>query len=172
MFNFRLGLKKRARVGVEWELPGIIARLDRLETAPPPSLTPQQIEATLSAIREGLSSTFEAADARFDGLESAVEEVTVRLKATNFAVSEGIERTDRAERRIHATIKRARKEFKARGYEDPGLEEEAYQLRLVDGDRGADGELPTVPESVGEGAEVPSSIKGVPAETLRRVRGY
>jgi len=169
--QFGFGLK-RARQEAKEQLSGIISRLEHLEATPPPTLTSQQIKATLDAIREGLNGRLEAVDARMDSLGSAVEDVALRLKGTNFAVSEGIERTDRAERRIHATIKRARKELKARGLEDPGLEAEGYELRLVDGERGADGEVPAVPESVEPASEEASSIKGVSAQTLARVRGF
>ncbi|MEE8139189.1 MAG: hypothetical protein V3T81_10035, partial [Thermoanaerobaculia bacterium] len=90
-----------------------------------------------------------------------------RLKDVTFAVAEGIERVDRAERRIHATIKRARKELAESGFESPGLESEAAELQLVDGKGSDPVEVSTVPEAVES-----SSIKGVPAETLRRVRGW
>jgi len=164
--------RERAREEAEQAFSHIYHRLDSLEIAPPPTLTSQQIKATLDAIREGLNARLEAVDARMDGLGSDVQDVELRLKATNFAVSEGIERTDRAERRIHATIKRARKELKARGMEDPGLEAEDYELRIIDGTGSEGGKLPEVQPGVDGPSEAASSIRGVPAETLRRVRGF
>ncbi len=85
-----------------------------------------------------------------------------------FAVSDGIERTDRAERRVRNAIQRARKELGKLGYEDPGLEAEAGELRIVDGEGGGDGGVPAVSEEVAAVDAAPSSIRGVPAETLRR----
>jgi len=101
--------------------------------------------------------------ARIDSLESKVRDQT-------YAISEGIERTARAERRIGATIARARKELKSRGFADPGLEAEDRDLRLVDGDGSGPGGLQPVRESV-EPADHPSSVKGVTRDELGRARG-
>ena len=101
-----------------------------------------------------------------------VEELMRRVDHLVVAVAEGIERTDRAERRIRDTVKRARKELKAAGLENPGMEAEAEQLRLVDGDGGADGGLRPLPAPVESAAPEASSIKGVSLETLQRARGY
>jgi len=100
--------------------------------------------------------------------DSTLSDLQTKIKDLTFAVSEGIERTDRAERRVRGVIQRARKELGARGYEDPGLEAEAYELRSVDGDGGKDGGVPAVSEEVAAVGDAPSSIRGVPAETLRR----
>ena len=88
------------------------------------------------------------------------------------AVAEGIERTERAERRIQQTVKRARKELKERDLEDPGLEAEHHQLRLSDGDRGAGDGLRALPANVEPAAEEASSIKGVSVAVLQRARGF
>lgn len=105
-------------------------------------------------------------------IQEAVEALQIQAKNFVIALSEGIERTDRAERRIKATVSRARKELKARGYEDPGLDAEAYELRNVDAAGGGeDGVLP-MHAPVAEVREEASSVKGVPAEALRRVRGF
>ena len=143
---------------------GIIGRLEQLESAPQPDSTPQ-------VTQEYVDTSLRTIDAGFGQLKDQIAEVTAGQKELRIAVSEGIERVDRADRRIKATIARARKELKDRGYEDPGLEAEAHELRVVDGDAGGIVEVPEVPEAVGDVAEAPSSIRGVPASALRQVRG-
>ena len=86
--------------------------------------------------------------ARHEGLLDGYE---ARLKDLMLAISEGIEKTSRAENRVKATISRARKEFARNGLLDPGLEAEAEQLRLVDGAGGGEGELPPVQLDLEEG---------------------
>ncbi len=170
---------RRARLELEKALLAICDRLERLETVPPPSHTPQQIQATLELMRGGLDERLGVVDARMDGLESNIADAERRLaesesriKTLTFGVEEGIQRTDRAERRIHATVKRARKELAVYGYESPGLEGEAAELHLVDGGGSEESEVPTLPTGVEPPIEASSSIKGVSAETLRRVRGW
>ena len=104
-------------------------------------------------------------------LTEQVEEIEDWRKDIILAVSDGIERTDRAERRIKATVARARRQLAGLGYEDPGLEAEATELRLLDGDAGEKGLVLPVPAQVEETASAPSSVRGVPAETMRRARG-
>jgi len=141
---------RRALDALREQLEGILARLDRVESAP------TAVDRVLNLEELGV-----AQDAHLD-------QITTQIKDLTFAVSEGIERTDRAERRVRGVIQRARKELGARGYEDPGLEAEAYELRAVDGDRGKDGGVPTVPEEVAAVEPAPSSIKGVSADLLRK----
>ncbi len=150
MFGFGSRSSTNAIEKVQEQLASIFARLEACESAPRLPLHSELTEPRLLALETG-----------FDRLLSD-------FKATNFAVSEGIERTDRSERRIHATIKRARKELGKLGYEDPGLEAEAHELQLIDGDGGDGGRLPEVPEDVASDPPPPSSIKGVSAELLRR----
>jgi len=132
------------------QLEGILARLERLETAP-----------TASDRVANLEELATAQDSQLTDLQTKIKDLT-------FAVSEGIERTDRAERRVRGVIQRARKELGKLGYEDPGLEAEAHELRIVDGEGSGDGGVPAVSEEVATVDGAPSSIKGVPAETLRR----
>lgn len=163
---------KRVRLETEEQLCSIFDRLDVLETAPAPALTEQTLKLALEQLLKRLGEQFEVVDARIDGLELLGADGERRVKALTFAVEEGVERVSRTERRIHATIKRARKELASRGFEDPGLEAEAHELRLVDGGAGADDEVPAVSAGLGSAGEAPSSVKGVPLETLRRVRGF
>jgi len=167
------GRGRRARLGeLEGQLAGIIARLDALETTPTQDFSDANLKAALDAIKGGLERRFGPVESRLDGVESALGDGERRVKALTFAVEEGIERVSRTERRIHATIKRARKELAERGLEDPGVEGEAAELRLVDGGRSEGGEVPEVQEGMGPAESEASSIPGVPAETLRRVRGF
>jgi len=146
----------------------IKGRLDRLETAPTPTTDLDLINSTL----KNLHTTIAAIEGRVDGMSDELDAVQSQAKDFTIALSEGIERTDRAERRIKATVQRARKELKARGYDDPGLDAEAYELQQVDGDRGEDQGVLPLRASVEEAPNPASSIKGVSVEHLRRVRGF
>ena len=160
------GSRAREKVAYKTELRlgGIFSRLERLETAPTPEPQPTPTDP---AITEHLQALEGAADsARLD-----IADLDRKLKELTFAVEEGIERVGRAERRIHATIARARKELKDRDLEDPGVEAEAAQLRVVDGGGGPQDPLSTVPGNLGEPPEEASSIRGVSAAALQRVRG-
>ncbi len=163
---------KRARQELQEQLRGISDRLDQLETTPTPSITEENLQLALEQLLKRLGERFEVVDARIDGLDSKLLDGERRVKALTFAVEEGVERVSRTERRIHATIKRARKELQSRGFEDPGLEAEAEELRSVDGAGGGESEVSPLPEGVARIEEAPSSIKGVPAQTLARVRGF
>jgi len=145
---------RRALETLREQLGGYLARLERLESAPTPGDRVSNLEKLASAQERAL-----------EGQQQTIKDLT-------FAVSEGIERTDRAERRIRNAIQRARKELAARGFDDPGLEAEAHELRVVDGDGGSDGGVPAVSEEVAEVESAPSSIRGVSADQLRRRWGY
>ena len=145
--------RERALGALREQLVDTNARLERLESAPASDGRVTNLEELATA-----------QDARLDDLQTKIKDLT-------FAVSEGIERTDRAERRVRGVIARARKELAARGYEDPGLEAEDQELRIVNGDGGQDQQLPPVSEDVAPSAEESSSIRGVPASVLRRKWG-
>jgi len=141
---------RRALDALREQLGGYLTRLERVESAPTPGDRVTNLEGITLA--HG----------------TLLDDVHQKIKELTFAVSEGIERTDRAERRIRNAIQRARKELSARGFEDPGLEAEAAELRLVDGDGGGEGGVPAVPTEVAEVEPEASSIKGVSAAQLRR----
>ena len=145
---------RRALDALREQLGGYLARLERVESAPTPGDRVANLEELASAQEREL-----------EGQQQKIKELT-------FAVSEGIERTDRAERRIRNAIQRARKELAARGFDDPGLEAENAELRIVDGDGGGDGGVPAVPEEVAAVEPAPSSIRGVSAELLRKRWGF
>jgi len=94
-----------------------------------------------------------------------------KVKRLVGAIDEGIARVDRSEKRINATLARARKELKKRGYEDPGLEAEAAEFRDVNGAGSEEQRLPAVRAALAEAEEQASSIPGVPLATLQRARG-
>ncbi len=145
---------RRALDALREQLDGITSRLERVESAPTPN------DRVLNLEELGVAQ------------DSQLSELQTKIKDLLFAVETGVERVDRAERRVRGVIQRARKELGARGYEDPGLEAEAYELRAVDGDGGKDGGVPAVPEEVAAVGPEASSIRGVPAETLRRRWGF
>ena len=149
-------------------------RVERLETAPVPDLPPQ-LEATLAQLskRDGeLHDDIVARDLDWLALSDHMDDVDGWRKEIVIAVSEGIERTDRAERRIKASVQRAQKKLESLGYVDDGIEAEVAELRLIDGDRSEKGGVPTVSTPVENVAPEGSSVRGVPLETLKRARGF
>lgn len=104
-----------------------------------------------------------------DRHEQMIEALEERIDTLRLAVAEGIQHVERSENRIKATVRRAREKFAEEGFESPGLDAEAAELRLIDGGGGEEGELPAVRQSV----ESPqSSIPGVTPEQLRSARGF
>lgn len=126
-------------------------RLDRLAERPPPVIDLTETQGRLS---------------HFEGELSILN---ARIKELTLAIAEGIEKTDRAEKRVRQVVTRARKELAAHDLEDPALEGEAQELRLVDGDGGE--ELPEVPRPLADDPSFPSSVRGVSREQLLRARG-
>jgi len=141
-------------------LSSIKARLDQLEMAPETALNP-----------DGTAVEFNVLKQEIVVLRASQEAVEDRFKNLLQAVADGIERVDRSERRIHATVKRARKELADGGLESPGLEAEANDLRLLDGGRSEEQGMPTVREELATYGGTPSSIPGVSREQLRAIRG-
>jgi len=107
-----------------------------------------------------------------DAFEEHLGKLEERIQETRLAVAEGIERTDRAERRIKQVVTRAKKELRDRGFEDSALDAEAHELRLIDGEGGFESGLPTLPEEMADSSQGASSVPGVPLDTLRRARGF
>jgi len=146
-------------------LAGIFSRLEALESTPALPPPPVPTEAILIEMRAHVETRLAPLSAAFTDLEK-------RLRDTNVAVSEGIERTERTERRIASTVARARKELRESGYDHPGVEAEDHELQRVDAGGSDDRGVQPVQEAVEADADRPSSIRGVPASTLRRVRGF
>ena len=149
-------------------------RVERLETAPIPDV-PLAIDDRLTALSRRDGDLLDALDtyvSDLNELSEQVDGVEAWRKEIVIAVSEGIERTERAERRIKATVQRARKQLAALGYVDDPLEAEAVELRLIDGERSTKSEVPSLPAPVENATPEGSSVRGVSAETLRRARGF
>lgn len=145
----------------------IFGRLDDLESAPRPIADLQGLEATI----HGYDREFRELLHHVRRLEEDVAALQGQAKDFTFALAEGIERTDRAERRIAATVKRARDKLAESGFTDAGLDAEADGLQLVDGERSEDVRVQGVPAEVAAAAGDSSSVKGVPLSTMRRLRG-
>jgi len=149
-------------------------RVERLETAPVPDLPPS-IDARLTQLsrRDGeLQDDITARDHDWLELSNHMDDVDGWRKEIVIAVSEGIERTDRAERRIKATVQRARKQLETLGYVDDAVEAEAVELRLLDGDGSEKRGVSPVPAEVADAPPESSSVRGVSAETMKRARGF
>jgi len=131
--------------------------LEHQQIAPDPPYDDQQLRSEIEDLRSATASDF--------------EQIADRMKTQTLAIAEGIERVDRSERRVDATLKRARKKFAAGGYEDPGTEAEVEGLRLLDGDGIGTGGLPTLQPGVDNPGDRPSSVPGITVAQLQRVRG-
>ncbi len=120
--------------GVFWWISG---RSQGPDTAPTP---PYDDRAVLAAL--------ETHDGRFTGLQTALQGLADSIGDQNLAIAEGIERTDRAERRVRATIVRARSRMASAGYHDEGLEAEAEDIRPPDDSERVAEPVHPVPEGV------------------------
>lgn len=88
------------------------------------------------------------------------------------AVAEGIDRVDRAESRVQATLSSAEKKFKKAGFEAPGVEAEIEGLRLLDGAGSGEGGMLPVQEGVESDGGRPSPVPGLTLGELKQVRGF
>jgi len=131
--------------------------IDRLNTEPVPGYDDHQVRAEITALRKDVGDD--------------LEDVAGRMKNLTMAVAEGIERVDRSERRIGATIKRAQAKLAESGYDDPAIAAEIEGLRLIDGAGGLEEEVPPLLPGVGDAGGQPSSVPGLTVAQLQRVRG-
>lgn len=111
---------------LQWSL----RRFEGIETAPPSSYDDSEVRAALTSHR-----------AHIEELTDAIADLEETSRDQTLAIAEGIERVDRAERRVRAAVGRARKRMEDLGYVDEGLEAEAAQLREIDGDDGQEQRL-------------------------------
>ncbi len=154
-------------MGLMWwqtDKPGILARLGALES----DQHAIESEDTLTSHQGEISSL----RTRCGELEQVSGFLREKLEALALAVGEGIQRVDRDERRIKATVARAQKKLADSGFADEGLDAEAHDLRLVDGTGGEERGVRAVPDEVAGAAEPASSIEGVTLEQLHRARGF
>lgn len=117
-------------------------RFERLETAPTP---PPHEPVDLGPLEERLDQHASA----INSTQAALEELQGELRDQNLAIADGIERVDRAERRVRSAVSRARKRMADLGYVDEGLEAEAEGLREIDGDEGAGEGMPAMRGDLG-----------------------
>jgi len=147
-----------------WDLQRIQARIEALESRP--------LAVDYATALKNLNDAGMVMLERIGALGDVVSELSTSHAGLLHAVDEGIQRTERAERRIRTTIRSARKRLADSGVTDDAVEAEAAGLRLIDGDPGEGERVPAVREGVEDAAGETSSISGVSRETLRRVRGY
>ena len=148
---------------IEGTLAAVSAHTLRLEAVEAHrDLTP--LEANVEGVTAMIQGLREESERRWQSVEKQIRDVTL-------ATAEGIERVDRAERRIRTAVSRAQAKLRESGVIDETIEAEAGDLRLIDEPGGAIEGVPGMPSGVGPDPTETSSIRGVPAETLRRVRG-
>lgn len=107
-------------------------------------------------------------NARLTALEADRDTHSIRFDSLTLAISEGIARSDRAEKRVRKTVTSARRLLRDSGLEHAGLDAEAEEIH--DGDEPASEPelvLP-VPEVVGDSR--PSGIPGISRSTLEDMR--
>jgi len=95
------------------------------------------------ATRKHPSVTFD----NLRNLERRLDEFQIKIDDLTVAISEGIARVDRHEKRIRKTVTSARKLVRENGLEHAGIEAEYAELQPPDG-AGIDHPLPTMPEEV------------------------
>ena len=142
--------------------------MERLEKALESDPASPVLAADLSLLRHDI----DAVKASQALIKSQLELFDVKIKEITLATADGIERVDRAERRVKATIQSARRKFAEGGYVDEGVEAEDQELRLVDGTGSEEQGLQPVSEEVEEVGGTASSIPGVSIEQLQRARGF
>jgi hypothetical protein len=108
-------------------------------------------------------------------MDAAINAMIVRMGAleadhleVRAAVAHGIEDIERVDNRIKATIRRTTRQLEEAGVESPALAAEAAQLHVLDG---GGGDVKGLSPVHGELEVVQSSIPGVTAEELAKVRG-
>jgi len=151
----------------------LLDRIKALETAPSPDGVLDSLAARFDAfVREATAESHSHSD--------GIEELDRRMVQITLATAEGIERVDRAERRIRSTVKRARKELADNGFESAGLEAENAEIRLLDDLGSGEGGVPPLRLDVGEadaefGEAQHAQPKGIPGhfsqEVLKALRG-
>lgn len=109
-----------------------------------------------------------ATTAQVDGLAAAHKLQAERVDVLTLAVDEGIRHVDRAEKRVRATVGRARRELAEAGFVSPGVEAEAADIHELDGGAsGAEGMPPvSAPVDSDPAANAPDPL----LETLRALR--
>jgi len=129
-------------------------------------------EGDTSGLRESIEGLGEAQFDVLEGVKKQDEYNDRRFEHLTLGLAEGIERVKRSERRINATVARARKELANHGYESPGLEAEASELHELDAEGSDGGGVLPLRGEVVEHLEAPRGIPGTfSQEVLQALRG-
>jgi len=158
------GTRPKWNEGMEERLDALASALEQLAEATPKTQT-GVVDPRVLRLIEDLRADIDAELSRYGD----------QLNQLRTAVAHGIENEVRREKRIAATIRRARAELEASGLRDPALEAEYGQLSLIDGAGGDPGGVPPVPDDVGghpadPPENQPSSVPGVTVGQLQRAR--
>jgi len=112
----------------------------------------KRFEQVETAMIRPTETVFDDSKLRYE-LEAQAESIE-RLQNTakdqNVAISEGIERTDRAERRVRATVARAKKRLDDAGYSDEGIQAEIQEFDQADGFGGRESPVQPLPNGLAE----------------------
>jgi len=100
-------------------------------------------------------------------LEAEADVYDVRFESLTLAVSDGIARSDRAEKRVQRTVTTARRQIREAGLENAGIEAEFDQLRDSDADPIEEAQVLEVSESVAPNRN--TGIPGMSSETLEEL---
>jgi len=117
---------------------------------------------------EGLPDLLSSLGLRMNDYEMRMAAIEADHLDVRAAVAHGIEDIERVDNRIKATIRRTKTQLEEAGIESPALNAESEHFRVIDGGGGNESGLPPVQEELGE---VQSSIPGVSAAELAKVRG-
>jgi len=128
-----------AAVGAAWVDRRSSERFEGVDTA---HRAPYDDRAILTAL--------DVHDDRLTSLREDQQTLAERIHDQNLAIAEGIQRVDRAERRVRSAVGRARKRLEEAGFVDDGLEAEAEQLREFDGSERPSEGVPPVRSNVAD----------------------
>lgn len=158
--------------GLQRSVKDTCSKIERLESVSRPDFDVSEMETRHRLDLEELAVRISGIEVRVGEWTDTLDSIEGKLRTMTHAISEGIERTDRAERRIKATVRRARKELSEAGLTDPGVDAENLELRLLDGEGGDGGKLPPLRENMEPPENGASSVRGVTLEQLQRARGF
>jgi len=125
----------------------------------------EALERVLGRIKGRIRALETAPAQGFDdsAIRDSLTHLQDRMDQLQLAVSEGIERVDRSERRVRAVVQRAKARMDEAGFGDEALDAEAEQLSLIDGGGSARGGVSPVREGVADDRPAPAiNLRGIP----------
>lgn len=111
---------------------------DRYETPVPIAYDDQAVRRAIDVLTEN-----------HETLDDALRALAEDIRDQTLAIAEGIERTDRAERRVKAVVTRAKRKLADDGFLDEALDAEAASLRRDDEASGGANGVPPMQQNVG-----------------------